>query len=125
MFFPHVSARSAKIQIIAVCETVAESASSAAWANVPRMATMKAAVIVLECPGSSPWSAPSRTAAGANNQAPAESGLSHCTIHAMLPSRRNDTTANSYCSEPFRRRGAACFGAGVAGKTGSNPFGHN
>ncbi|SBT09944.1 conserved hypothetical protein [Candidatus Accumulibacter aalborgensis] len=40
-----------------------------ACATVPRMATMKAAIIVFEWPGSRPCSAPSRIALGMNSQA--------------------------------------------------------
>src|SRR5437660_10677452 len=44
-------------------------ASSAAWGIVPRIATINAAIIVFECPGSSPCNAPSRSADGMNNHA--------------------------------------------------------
>jgi hypothetical protein len=46
---------------------VAVTASSAAWGIVPRIATMKAAIMVLEWPGSSPCSAPRRIALGMNS----------------------------------------------------------
>ena len=59
----------ATIQTIAVCEIVAVIASSAACQKVPRIATMKAAIIVFEWPGSSPCSAPSRIALGMNSHA--------------------------------------------------------
>src|SRR4051794_24340945 len=52
-----------------VCESVAARPSSTACVTVPRIATMKAAIIVLECPGSKPCRAPSRMALGMNNQA--------------------------------------------------------
>ena len=53
---------------MAVCETVAASPSSTACASVPRTAMMNAAIIVLECPGSSPCRAPSSMALGMNSQ---------------------------------------------------------
>src|SRR5262245_9321856 len=56
-------------QTMRVCETVAARPSSTAWPTVPRMATMKAAIMVLEWPGSSPCSAPSRIALGTNSHA--------------------------------------------------------
>src|SRR6201994_2410228 len=60
---------SAITQTRAVCDTVAASPSSTACISVPRTATMNAAIIVLEWPGSRPCSAPSRIALGMNSQA--------------------------------------------------------
>src|SRR6266487_5323078 len=65
--WPNFNAKGARIQITAVCEIVAQIASSAAWGIVPRTATMNAAIIVFECPGSSPCNAPRRSADGMNN----------------------------------------------------------
>ena len=56
-------------QTTAVWETVAASPSSTACFNVPRTATIKAAIIVFEWPGSRPCSAPSSIALGINSQA--------------------------------------------------------
>src|SRR5208283_1787055 len=56
-------------QTIAVWEKVAARPSRIACATVPRMATMKAAIIVLEWPGSRPCSAPRRIALGAKSHA--------------------------------------------------------
>ena len=64
-----VGARDAISQTMAVCETVAASPSNTACRMVPRTATMKAAIIVFEWPGSRPCSAPSRMALGRNSQA--------------------------------------------------------
>src|SRR5450759_2888122 len=57
------------IQTISVWETVAASPRSTACITVPRMAMMKAAIIVLEWPGSRPCNAPSRIALGTNSHA--------------------------------------------------------
>src|SRR5208283_3507914 len=57
------------IQTIAVWEKVAARPSRIACATVPRMATMQAAIIVLEWPGSRPCSAPRRIALGAKSHA--------------------------------------------------------
>src|SRR4051812_2555100 len=54
---------------MAVCESVAASPSNTACMTVPRTAMMKAAIIVLEWPGSRPCRAPSRIAVGTNSQA--------------------------------------------------------
>ena len=56
-------------QTTAVCDTVAASPSSTACFRVPRTATINAAIIVFECPGSRPCRAPSRIALGINSQA--------------------------------------------------------
>ncbi len=60
---------SAISQTMAVCDSVAARPSSTACISVPRTAMMNAAIIVLECPGSSPCSAPSRIALGMNSHA--------------------------------------------------------
>ncbi len=54
------------------CEIAAESPSSTACQTVPRIAMMNAAIIVLEWPGSSPCSAPSKMAVGTKSHACAE-----------------------------------------------------
>ena len=54
---------------IKVCEMVAVIPSSTACHTLPLIATMKAAIIVLEWPGSSPCNAPSRMALGMNSHA--------------------------------------------------------
>ena len=51
---PKYSPVIATAQTTAVCESVADRPSSTAWVIVPRIATMKAAIMVLEWPGSSP-----------------------------------------------------------------------
>ena len=51
------------------CEIAAESPSSTACQTVPRIAMMNAAIIVLEWPGSSPCSAPSKMAVGTKSHA--------------------------------------------------------
>ena len=55
---------SATTHTIKVCESVAQSPSSTACITVPRTAMMNAAIIVFECPGSRPCSAPRNTAVG-------------------------------------------------------------
>jgi hypothetical protein len=50
------------------CEIAAERPRSTACQTVPRMATMNAAIMVFEWPGSSPCMAPSRIAVGMNSQ---------------------------------------------------------
>src|SRR5713226_7929200 len=60
---------SAITQTIRVWEMVAARPSRIACPTVPRIATTNAAIIVLECPGSSPCSAPRRMALGMNSQA--------------------------------------------------------
>ena len=67
--WPKYMPPSAISQTMAVCETVAASPSSTACISVPRTATMNAAIIVFEWPGSRPCSAPSRIALGMNSQA--------------------------------------------------------
>ena len=52
---------------IAVCDKVAAKPSKTACPTVPRTAMMKAAIMVLECPGSSPCSAPRAMALGINH----------------------------------------------------------
>ncbi|MNE80156.1 hypothetical protein D3C80_1767020 [compost metagenome] len=52
------------IQTIAVCETVAARPSRTACRTVPLIAMIKAAIIVFECPGSSPCNIPSKMAPG-------------------------------------------------------------
>src|SRR3569832_1740285 len=66
---PKYNPASATSHTFAVCETVAESPSRVACSTVPRIAMMKAAIIVLELPGSSPCNAPSRIALGTNSHA--------------------------------------------------------
>ena len=51
---PHVSAMAASAQMSRECEMAADSPSSTACQTVPRMAMINAAIIVFECPGSSP-----------------------------------------------------------------------
>ena len=53
----------------AVCEIVAARPSNTACPTVPRIATMNAAIIVFEWPGSRPCNAPSRIALGMKSQA--------------------------------------------------------
>ena len=50
------------------CERAAERPSNTACPMVPRMATMKAAIMVLEWPGSKPCNAPSKMAEGMKSQ---------------------------------------------------------
>jgi hypothetical protein len=52
-----------------VCEIVAARPSKTACFTVPRTATMNAAIIVFECPGSKPCNAPRRMALGMNSHA--------------------------------------------------------
>src|SRR5690606_12650655 len=73
-------------QTTAVCEIVAAIPSSTACVTVPRIATMKAAIIVLEWPGSSPCSAPRRIALGMKSQAWAEPWLRSSAKPGMSPS---------------------------------------
>lgn len=51
------------------CENAADNPRSTACPIVPRTATMNAAIIVFECPGSNPCNAPSNTAVGRKNHA--------------------------------------------------------
>ena len=59
----------ATAQTTAVCDRVADKPSSTACPTVPRTAMMKAAIMVLEWPGSKPCSAPRAMALGRNHQA--------------------------------------------------------
>ena len=63
-WLPNFRANAARAQITREWEIAADSPSSAACRIVPRTAMMKAAIIVLECPGSRPCSAPSTMATG-------------------------------------------------------------
>ena len=67
--WPKYMPPSAISQTMAVCDSVAARPSSTACTSVPRTATMNAAIIVFEWPGSRPCSAPSRIALGMNSQA--------------------------------------------------------
>ena len=58
--------------MISECEIAAERPSRTACATVPRIATINAAIMVLECPGSRPCNAPSRIAVGMKIQRLAE-----------------------------------------------------
>lgn len=66
---PKYSPAIATAHTTAVCDSVADRPSSTACVSVPRRATMKAAIIVLEWPGSKPCKAPSKIALGMNSQA--------------------------------------------------------
>src|SRR3954471_17449463 len=70
--------------MISECEIAADKPSNTACEIVPRMATMKAAIIVLECPGSRPWSAPSRIALGMKSHAWAALCCNRSESWAML-----------------------------------------
>ena len=59
---PKYRARAARIQMSAEWESAAETPRRQAWPTVPRVATMKAAIMVLECPGSRACSAPNTSA---------------------------------------------------------------
>ena len=68
-WLPYFSATAASTQMRSECENAAESPSNTACQTVPRIATMNAAIIVLECPGSRPCKAPRSMAVGMKSHA--------------------------------------------------------
>ncbi|MCY1551415.1 hypothetical protein D9M68_877430 [compost metagenome] len=94
-------------QTTAVCETVAARPNRTACFRVPRTATMKAAIRVLECPGSRPCKAPRRTALGKYSQAWAGPCCSNSAKLDMTPleeMRGMRSGSSRFSLDPFAHR---------------------